>query len=240
MLVARLALIGPAILAMPIPQKLNLLVFSKTRGFRHDSIPSGRRAIYKLAEKNGWTVTYSEDSTWFSDSKLKAFDTVVFLNTTGDVLEEDQQKAMENYIHSGGGYMGIHSASDTEYDWPWYGQLVGAWFKRHPQIQEAKVKIEDPNHPAMKGLPNPWTRTDEWYDFRENPRSKVHVLASMDVKSYQNSEMVDDHPMVWCHDFEGGRSFYCEFGHTKESYSDPLYLQILREGIKWAAGKRKK
>ena len=241
LLAASLAILMNNVIAEPMPPKRSILVFSKTRGFRHDSIPDGRRAIYKIAGERNWAVTFTEDSTWFEGKKLKQFDAIVFLMTTGDVLEDEQQKAMEDYIHSGGGFVGVHAAADTEYDWPWYGKLVGAYFKQHPRIQEAVVKIEDAKFSTTKHLPNPWKRTDEWYDYRENPRPNVHVLASLDNKSYEGSTMGDDHPIMWYQEFEGGRSYYTGFGHTKESYADPLFLKMLAEAIDWAAaGKRKK
>lgn len=240
LLAATLGAIMSTNLYAPEAPKRNVLVFSKTRGFRHDSIPDGRRAIYKIADERNWTVTFTEDSTWFEEKKLKAFDALVFLCTTGDVLEDEQQRALENYIHAGGGYVGIHAAADTEYEWPWYGKLVGGYFKIHPRIQEAVVKIEDSKHPATKHLPNPWKRTDEWYDYKENPRKGVHVLASMDQKSYEGSTMGDDHPIMWCQEFEGGRSFYTGFGHTKESYSDPLFTKLIGEAIEWVSEAKKK
>jgi cytochrome c len=223
----------------PPPPKKTILVFSRTRGFRHDSIPDGKRAIWKIAEQRNWAVTYTEDPTWFERDKLKGFDTIVFLCTTGDILDEKQQPVFEKYIQSGGGYVGVHAAADTEYDWPWYGKLVGGYFKSHPAVQEASVKIEDAKHPATKHLPSPWRRTDEWYDYTENPRGKVHVLASLNTKSYEGHTMGDDHPIMWCHEYDGGRAFYTGFGHTKESYEDPKFLQMLGEAIEWASGKRK-
>ena len=149
-----------------------------------------------------------------------------------------QQAAFENYIADGGGYMGVHSAADTEYDWPFYGNLVGAYFKGHPAIQEATIKVADKLHPATKGLPDRWTRTDEWYDYRTNPRGDVHVLATLDEKSYTNATMGADHPITWCQEYGGGRSFYTGLGHTKESYGEPAFQQLLLGGIRWAAGNK--
>jgi len=230
-----------AIVLQPVsaPAPLSVLVFSETKGFRHDSIPEGKRALYKIAQDAKWQMAFTEDSSAFSESKLKAVDVVVFLCTTGDVLNDQEQVAMESFIRGGGGYFGVHAAADTEYDWPWYGQLVGGYFKSHPKIQEATVKVEDLKHPATKHLITPWKRVDEWYDYRENPRTSVRVLASLDTKSYQGHVMGDDHPIMWCHDFQGGRSFYTGFGHTKESYAEPEFLTILKEGILWTAAKKR-
>jgi type 1 glutamine amidotransferase len=219
---------------------LAVLVFSKTAAYRHEAIPDGIRAIEELGKEQGWTVSTTEDAAIFSDESLARFDAVVFLMTTGDVLDSDQQAAFERFMKKGKGYVGIHSASDTEYDWPFYGSLVGAYFRSHPQIpqfQQATYRIEDREHPATRHLPPSWVRTDEHYSFRENPRGKVQVLVSLDEKSYEPGEgAMGDHPVVWCRELEGGgRSFYTALGHTKESYSDPLFRKHLASAIAWAA-----
>jgi type 1 glutamine amidotransferase len=157
--------------------------------------------------------------------------------TTGDVLDDDQQAAFEAWIAAGGGYMGVHSAADTEYGWPFYGALMGAYFKQHPAIQMANVNIEVADHPAMAGLTSPWTRTDEWYDFQTNPRGAVTVLATLDESSYTGGTMGPDHPIVWAHDTSGGgRALYTEMGHTQASYSDPAFRQHLTGALRWVAG----
>ncbi|MDR3691022.1 MAG: ThuA domain-containing protein [Fimbriimonas sp.] len=218
----------------------SILVFSKTAGFRHDSIPVGRAAIVEMGVARGWTVTCSEDASEIDSAKLKSFDAVVFLSTTGTILDGKQEKALIGFIHGGGGFVGVHAAADCEYKWPWYGKLVGAYFEQHPAQQDAVVKIEDTTHPSTKDLPNPWRRRDEWYDYRTNPRSSVRVLACLDPTSYTGSKMLHDHPIVWCQEFEGGRSWYTGMGHTQESYKDPAYLKMLEEGIEWACGKSKR
>ncbi|MEU9886238.1 ThuA domain-containing protein [Sphaerisporangium sp. NPDC051011] len=212
------------------------LVFSKTAGFRHDSIPAGIAAIKKLGQDHGFTVDATEDSAAFTEENLAKYQVVVFLSTTGDVLNAAQQTAFEHYIESGGGYAGIHAASDTEYDWAWYGKLVGAYFKQHPAPQQAVVKVEDPAHPSTAGLPARWTRNDEWYDFRANPRGNVHVLTSLDEKSYSGGTMGADHPNSWCQNYDGGRSWYTALGHTNESYAEPNFLKMLLGGLQTAAG----
>lgn len=219
---------------------LAVLVFSKTAAYRHESIPDGIRAIEELGKELGWTVSATEDAGVFSDFSLARFDAVVFLMTTGDVLDSDQQAAFERFMRSGKGYVGIHSASDTEYDWPFYGSLVGAYFRSHPEIQQATYRIEDREHPATRHLPLSWVRTDEHYSFRTNPRGKVQVLLSLDEGSYKaGKDAMGDHPIVWCQELEGGgRSFYSALGHTKESYSDPLYRKLLASAIAWAAPRR--
>lgn len=214
---------------------LEILVFSKTAGYRHESIPDGVRAIEAIAKKQGWSVVATEDPKAFTTEGLARFDVVVFLMTTGDVLEESQQKAFERFLASGKGFVGIHSASDTEYDWPWYGELVGAYFHSHPEIQEATYVIEDRGHPATSHLPDTWVRRDEHYNFDRNPRgSGVRVLASLDESSYAPGEgAMGDHPVVWSHEKQGGRAFYTALGHTSESYSDPRFLEHLEGAIAW-------
>src|SRR5690606_21209555 len=216
----------------------DVLVFSKTGGFRHGSIPAGIAAIQPLGEENGFEVTATEDAGAFTDQNLAQYEAVVWLSTTGDVLNEEQQAAFERYIQNGGGYAGIHAASDTEYDWPWYGGLVGAYFSAHPQNQTATVKVEDHVHESTAHLPSRWERFDEWYNFRTNPRDTVHVLASLDETTYNagSGAMGAEHPTAWCQVYDGGRSWYTGGGHTDESFADPDFLQHLLGGIQTAAG----
>ncbi|TDB75510.1 ThuA domain-containing protein [Micromonospora sp. KC723] len=219
-------------------EPFSVLVFSKTAGFRHDSIPAGVAAIERLGAENGFTVDATEDAAAFTDANLARYAAVVWLSTTGDVLDAGQQAAFERYIRDGGGYAGIHAASDTEYNWAWYGDLVGAYFASHPANQTATIKVEDPAHPSTASLPAKWTRFDEWYNFRANPRADVHVLASLDERSYTPGAgaMGADHPHAWCHDFDGGRSWYTAGGHTVESYTEPSFLAHLLGGVRTAAG----
>jgi cytochrome c len=214
-----------------------VLVFSETTGFRHDSIPAGREAICRAAGRDGIGVDWSEDSSVFTAETLGRYDAVVFLSTTGDPLDDAQQAAFEEYIRNGGGYAGIHAASDTEYDWPWYGGLVGAYFSGHPAIQEATVEVSDHKHPSTADLPQRWQRTDEWYSFRSNPRGNVHVLATLEESSYTPgaNAMGVDHPIAWCHNYDGGRAWYTGGGHTKEAYGDQRFMAHVLGGIKWAA-----
>ena len=211
------------------------LIFSKTTGYRHDSIPNGIAAITDLGAADGFAVDATEDSTLFTDENLANYQVVIFLSTTGTVLDENQKAAFERFIERGNGYVGIHSATDTEYDWPWYGQLVGAYFRSHPAIQPASIDIEDPGHPSTSSLPQPWSRTDEWYNFQTNPRGTVHVLMTLDENTYSGGDM-GDHPISWCHDTDGGgRSWYTALGHTVESYDEPEFREHLLAGILSAA-----
>lgn len=220
-----------------------VLVFSKTAGFRHDSIPEGIAAIRAIAASNEGTmcpltVTASEDAAVFNEKDLGGYRAVIFLSTTGDILNDEQQRAFEAWYRKGGAYVGIHAAADTEHTWPWYGLLVGAWFKTHPPTQKAVVVVEDRTHQSTSMLPERWERVDEWYVYKENPRTKkeapVHVLAAMDEKSYDTGgHPMGDHPIAWCHEFEGGRAWYTGGGHTKESFSEPLFREHIRQGIAW-------
>jgi type 1 glutamine amidotransferase len=225
-----------AVAAESADPRFTVLVFSKTTGFRHDSIPQGIAAIEALGTEHGFAVDSTEDAARFSDVVLARYKVVVFLSTTGDVLDTGEKAAFERYVRSGGGFVGIHSASDTEYGWPWYGRLVGTWFASHPQIQSATVHVANPDHPSMKGLPTLWERTDEWYNFRSNPRGPVQVLATLDEATYSGGTMGVDHPIVWCQEIDGGHSWYTAMGHTKESYAEPLFRLHLLGGIESAAG----
>ncbi|MFJ3808538.1 ThuA domain-containing protein [Streptomyces sp. NPDC090073] len=213
-----------------------VLVFSKTAGFRHDSIPEGVEAVRQLGRANGFTVDTTEDAGAFTGKNLSRYDAVVFMSTTGDVLDAAQQDAFEGYIRHGGGYVGVHAAADTEYDWAFYGGLAGAWFQNHPAIQPATVNVEDRAHPATSHLGRTWELTDEWYNYRSDPRDRAHVLASLDETSYTGGTMNGDHPIAWCQDYQGGRAFYTGGGHTKESYADPAFRQHLLGGIRWVIG----
>jgi type 1 glutamine amidotransferase len=216
-----------------------VLVFSKTAGFRHDSIAVGTQMIRDLGAANNFTVAATEDSNQFNATNLAQFEAVVFLNTTGDVLNATQQTAFESYIRGGGGYVGVHSASDTEYDWPFYGELVGAYFASHPAIQQATVRVENRAHAATAGLSPTLVRTDEWYNFRTNPRSSARVLANLDESSYSGGGMGADHPHTWCKTLQGGRSFYTGSGHTQASYTEAGFRALVLGGIRYAANRTK-
>ena len=222
------------------PAPFRVLIFSRTTEYRHESIPNAIATITALGAANGYVTEATEDPTAFTATNLARFQVVVFALTSGDPLDAAGQTAFEAWIAAGGSWVGIHSAADTEYSWPFYGTLLGAWFKVHPAIQQATVRIEVATHPATMGLPSPWVRTDEWYDFRTNPRATagVTVLATIDESTYTGGTMGADHPLVWAHATTGGgRAFYTALGHTMESYADPLFRQHLAGAIRWAAGR---
>lgn len=221
-----------------------VLVFSKTRGFRHASIPDGIRAIQLLGRKHEFTVDTTENAARFTEENLKQYRTVIFLSTTGDVLNDRQQADFERYIQAGGSYVGVHAATDTEYDWPWYNKLAGGQFLSHPgnpNVRKGQVTVRDKNHPATEGLPDTFEKTDEFYDFK-NFNSDVKVLMTIDEASYGDAKMNAgaNHPMVWYHEYDGGRVFYTAFGHTSESFLEPIFLQHFWGGLRWAAGSKKK
>jgi type 1 glutamine amidotransferase len=231
-------------------KRFSALIFSKTAAFRHtECIPQGTVAIAQMAAQRGFDVDATENAGAFTDENLANYDVVIFLCTTGDVLNADQQAAFERYIRAGGGYAGIHSASDTEYDWPWYGGLVGAYFRDHPgsvnqQFQVATMDVEDRHSAATRRLPQRWSREEEWYNFRTNPRDDVHVLLSVDESTYDprgysvpgGSPPMGDHPISWCQPYDGGRAFYTALGHKGVYWEEPLLLSHVLGGIEMAAG----
>ncbi len=214
-------------------QDKEILVFSKTAGFRHGSIEAGIAAIQKLGAENKFKVTATEDANYFIEDSLKNYSSVVFLNTTQDVLNDVQQADFERYIQAGGGFVGIHAATDTEYDWPWYNKLVGAVFDGHPAVQEAQLQIMDTNHPSVQELDRLWTKSDEWYNFR-NINPDINVLVNLDEKSYKGGTNGENHPISWYHEYDGGRAFYTEMGHTDETFENPKFLMHLLGGIRYA------
>lgn len=229
--------VGPAPLAAQEPA-WRVLVFSKTAGYRHDSIAAGIASLQALGDAHGFAVDASEDAAVFHADTLGQYATVVWLNTTGDVLDATQQAAYADYVANGGGYVGIHAAADTEYDWPFYGELLaGAWFHSHPAIQSAHLLRADDTHAAALAWPAQSMFTDEWYNFRANPRSNVQVLLRLDETSYDpgTGAMGDDHPIAWLRSVGQGRAFYTGLGHRSETFADPAFRAHLLEGIVWSA-----
>lgn len=207
-----------------------LLAYTKTAGYRHDSIPAGVKALRELTLCGlGFDVDHTEGEL----AGLDRYDAVVFLSTSGDVLGAGDRDALVEYLAGGGAWLGIHAASTTEYHWPWYGGLVGAWFDRHPAIQTATMTVEDRDHPATRHLGATWTWRDEWYAFRSNPRADVEVLLSVDETTYQGGTMGADHPIAWCHEYGGGRSCYTALGHGEEAFADPGFVAHLRGALDW-------
>jgi cytochrome c len=220
------------------PPPPTLLVFTKTAGYRHASIDTAVNAIKKLGSQNNFVVETTSNTTLFTETGLKKYAAIVFLHTTGNILNTEQEAEFERYIQAGGGFVGIHAAADAEYDWHWYGQLVGGYFNGHPAQQKATLHITDSSHGSTKHLPAEWTRFDEWYNFQQLD-SSIHALMTIDETSYQGGTNGDHHPIAWWHDFDGGRAFYTALGHTEASYADPMFLQHLLGGILYAIGENK-
>jgi len=210
----------------------SLLVFSKTAGFRHRSIEVGVEAVKGLGCDYGLKVDATEDSSTFTIDNLSQYDTVIFLNTTQDILDAQQKSAFKGYIQAGGGFLGIHAATDTEYNWPWYNKLVGAYFKGHPEVQTARLNIIDNKHSSTSSLSKTWDKEDEWYNFKDI-NTDINVLIEIDESSYQGGTNGDHHPISWYHNFDGGRAFYTAMGHTEESYQDSKFLKHLVGALRY-------
>jgi type 1 glutamine amidotransferase len=218
-------------------QPKRVLIFAKTAGYHHNSIEKAMPILHDAcARKNVLADTTRKDLD-ITPTSLKKYKAVIFLNTTGDILDDDQQKTIEDYVKAGGGFVGIHAATDTEVDWPWYNKMVGATFLSHPEQQKAVINVVDRTHPTTSFLPEKWERTDEWYNFK-NINDSIHVLAYLDETSYKGGENGEKHPVIWWQEIEKGRSFYTAVGHTDESYKEPLVIQHIMAAIMWA-GKMK-
>lgn len=221
----------------------HVLVFTRTQGYRHASIEPGIRALRELGQQNGFRVSHTEATEDFNDESLAQYDVLVFLSTSEDALDEAAQEALQRYIQAGGGWVGIHSASDTEYDWPWYGGLIGgdAWFLKHPKGTANASLLVEPStatHPSTAHFASTFEWQDEWYNFRKHPGEAVKVLLRLDESSYAPGDgaMGDDHPIAWYHEYDGGRSWYTAIGHRSELYADPDYRQHVLGGLLWASG----
>lgn len=210
-----------------------LLVYSRTTGYRHDSIPAGTGALRRLGEEAGYAVDATEDPAVFTPDSLSRYAVLAFLSTSGDVLDDAGRDSLRGYMAAGGGWLGIHGASTTEYNWPYFGGLAGARFDKHPPEQTATMTVEDQCHPATSHLPATWTWHDEWYDFRANPRQQVRVLLTVDEATYDGGAMGADHPIAWCHEYGGGRCFYTALGHAARTYAAPAFLRHLAGAVAW-------
>ncbi|MGJ8691869.1 MAG: ThuA domain-containing protein [Thalassotalea sp.] len=220
------------------------LVFTKTSGWHHESINSGVTALQKMANDHYFDLQWQTNADRINDKQLKKFDVVIFLSTTGDILNEAQQAALEKFIQSGKGFVGIHSAADTEHGWPWYQKLVGRTFITHPKIQTAKLKVENRNFPGIAFMPDEYLWTDEWYQFSDEHIDGLQYLLSVDEDTYDAkvdkknknfNGMGNFHPVAWYHNYDGGRSFYTGLGHLDAHYQNTIFLNHLFGGIYWAA-----
>lgn len=213
-----------------------VLVFHKTAGYRHASIGPALEVLEGIGEVEGFEIVSSEDAAVFAFDSLSQFDVIVFLNTTGDILSPEQQEVMERFIEAGGGFVGVHSAADTEYDWAWYGELIGSYFEDHPAPQQARVRVVADDHPVVAALPDDFEITDEWYNFDSHPSEGATVLVTVDESTFEGGSMGDDHPVAWAHDRLGGRSVYIGFGHDGEVFDQPVIRNLIRNALSWASG----
>lgn len=226
-------------------QQFKVLLFTKTAGFHHTSIHEGVSGVRALADRHNFSVDWQESAGVFNDKSLARYDAVIFLSTTGDILNYEQQAAFEKFIQSGKGFVGVHAAADTEYDWDWYTKMVGMMFKIHPQQQTAYLEVVDSNFPGLERFPKRLLWTDEWYEYQTPYKSNdLNFLITIDEKSYdpyakwgdnEGKGMGDFHPLAWYHDYDGGRAFYTGLGHIGAVYSDQSFLDHLYGGIYWAA-----
>ncbi len=214
-----------------------VLVFTETQGYRHASIEAGVETVQQLGLENDFEVDVAVDSSSFTTLELGQYSVVVWLNTTGDVLNEEEQVAFESFIEVGGGYVGVHAAADCEYDWPWYGELLGngAWFHSHPAIQEANLVVAGAPHGSTEHLSATWSFRDEWYNFQASPSAVATVLLDIDESTYDGGTMGTDHPIAWFHEFDGGRVWYTGLGHLGQTFEDVDFRAHLLGGIMWAA-----
>ena len=229
-------------------KQFKALLVTTTRGWHHEALHSGVIAIQQMGVKNSFDVTLWEDPNGFTDKYLQQFQVIIFLHTTGDIFDSTQQKVMERFIQSGKGFVGIHSASDTEYDWEWYTKLVGRMFNIHPAVQTAKLKVLDPAFPGLQDFGNGKLWTDEWYEFGPEKINDLHYILSVDESTYnpkvdwgrkKGEGMGALHPVAWYHNYDGGRAFYTALGHIPVIFSDAGFLNHLYAGILWAATGKK-
>jgi type 1 glutamine amidotransferase len=223
----------------PLLKQQKVLIFSKTNGYRHESILAGINAIKKLGTENHFGVDATEDSLAINTKNLRQYQVIIFLSPTGTILGDTQKLALQNFIHNGKGFVGIHAATDCESNWQWYVKMIGASFESHPSQQNAKLTVVDNIHQSTKHLPLLWERKDEWYNFK-NINPEVNVLLKIDESSYTGGKNNNNHPMSWYQNYENGRVFYTALGHTIESYSEPYFLQHILGGIKYAMGTKQK
>ncbi|WP_338498415.1 ThuA domain-containing protein [Streptomyces sp. SJL17-4] len=227
---------------MPTP---DVLIYTRTTGYRHDSIPAGAAALTELARDLGRTAEVTEDPGAFTAGRLAECSVVVLLSTTGNVLTPEGRAALEAYLRGGGALLAVHAAANAEPDWPFYGELLGTRFDGHPEIQPGTVLVDDHDHPATAPLPARWAWTDEWYNFTSDPRgnatstpresgkSGVRILARADETSYRGGTHGDDHPLVWCREIDSGRLFFTALGHASETYRDPVFRAHLSGALTW-------
>jgi type 1 glutamine amidotransferase len=216
-------------------QMKKVLVFTKTLGWRHKSIETGVATFKEFGRKHMLVVEHTEDSLVFSRKRLDQYDAIVFLSTTGNVLDKAGQDAFEKYIQKGGSYLGVHAAADTEYDWPWYGRLVGGYFESHPNnpnLRKATVDKTANSHKSVAHYPKSFSREDEWYNYK-NINPAVTTVLTLDESTYEGGTNGNFHPIAWYHLYDGGKAFYTGGGHTKEAFAEEGFRRHLEEALQW-------
>jgi len=216
-------------------QTKKILVFTKTLGWRHQSIETGVATFRAFGKAHNFVIEHSEDSTLFSRKHLPQYDAIVFLNTTGNILDENGQKAFETYIKGGGSFLGVHAAADTEHNWPWYGKMVGGYFKNHPNnpnIREATLERTTHSHTSVSHLERSFSRKDEWYNYK-NLNPDITPVLMLNEDSYEGGENHSFHPIAWYHNFQGCKIFYTGGGHTKSAYTEKGFRTHLERAILW-------
>lgn len=216
-------------------REARILVFVKMAGYVHESMPAAYAEIKTICGQNGILTDSTSEANTFNDENLTRYDAVVFLNTSGDVLNDIQQESFKKFIRSGKGFVGVHGASTTEYDWPWFGGLIGNYFDQHPKIQTALIRVIDHDHASTRHLPQEWQRSDEWYNFRQPLGEDLKILATIDESTYEGGTNGENHPFAWYHEYDGGRAWYTAGGHAEEHYRNPLFIQHILGGIQYAA-----
>ena len=211
-------------------------MLTTTAAFRHDSIPAARQAMANLAASSGeFSLAATEDLSTLSADSLRNYDVVMFALTSGELpLSAAQKTALIEFVSTGHGFIGVHSATDTLYEWPDYGRLVGAYFRDHPWTQQGTVVVEDFSHPAASGIGDRFSLVEEFYTFQENPRGRVQVLLRLDPASVGST---GDYPLAWAQSFGAGRSYYNALGHFSETWSDPRFQRQLAAAIRWTAAR---
>jgi type 1 glutamine amidotransferase len=241
-------------------QPRKLLIFSKTNGFRHDSIPVGVQAVTKLGEKTkAFSAEHTEDESYFEPDRLQQFDAVLMLNTTGDVFrprrlpdgeertkalerESKLQESLQNFVHSGKGLAGFHSATDTYHNWPAYNQMMGGTFDGHPWHEPVPIRLLDPQHPLNKIFGGQgFTINDEIYQFRDDTArpTERRMLLSLDPNwdGLSKGKRRDGfYPISWIAKYGDGRTFYCSLGHRQEIYWNPVILEHYLAGLQYVLG----
>jgi type 1 glutamine amidotransferase len=215
----------------------NVLIFSKTEAFRHSSISKGKDFFSDMGKKNHWEMTFSENSELFSDKSLANYDVIVFLNTTGNILNDNEQEALKGYLESGKGFVGIHSAAYTEVDWKWYTNMIGTSLDTHVKEINAELSARlDTKHPALEGWNEKEVFFTEWYNFKQPIGKHINILTTLNEDSYKGLKMNSSHPISWYHLYDGGKVFYTELGHSEATYDDLRFYNHIQGALQWVLG----